>query len=151
MSLDAKGAPSLQGYGIALLRIALGIVFIAHSAFLKVFIFTMPGTASFFEDLGLPGWFAYVVLFAETVGGVLLVLGVHARWAALALLPIALGATWAHWGNGWMFAYADGGWEYPACLAVLCTAQFLLGDGAFALRPSRPIETLFERRFTAGV
>lgn len=151
MTHDAKTAPSLQEHGIALLRISLGIVFLVHSAFLKIFIFTMPGTVSFFEGLGLPGWFAYVVLVVETVGGILLVLGVQARWAALALLPIALGATWAHWGNGWMFAFTDGGWEYPAYLAVLCIAQFLLGDGAFALRRSQPIDTLFGRADPAGV
>ena len=145
MTHDAQTAPSLQNYGVALLRISLGIVFIAHSAFLKVFIFTMPGTVSFFESLGLPGWFAYVVLVVETAAGILLVLGVQARWAALAVLPIAIGATWAHWGNGWMFAFANGGWEYPAYLAVLCFAQFLLGDGAFALRRSHPIEILLSR------
>lgn len=149
MPVDANTTRSFQDFGIALLRISLGVVFIAHSAFLKVFIFTIPGTAGFFESLGLPGWFAYVVLVVETVGGILLVLGVQARWAALALLPIALGATWAHWGNGWMFAYADGGWEYPAYLAVLCIAQFLLGDGGFALRRSHSIETLLARPRTA--
>ncbi|HLG83842.1 MAG TPA: DoxX family protein [Bradyrhizobium sp.] len=151
MSANSAPTPSLQDLGIALLRIALGVVFIAHSAFLKVFVFTMSGTASFFEGLGLPGWFAYVVLVAETVGGVLLVLGVQARWAALALLPIALGATWAHSGNGWMFAYANGGWEYLAYLSVLCLAQFLLGDGAFALRRSHPIEMLFVQTRAAKV
>lgn len=91
------------------------------------------------------------MLVVETVGGILLVLGVQARWAALALLPIALGATWAHWGNGWMFAFADGGWEYPAYLAVLCIAQFLLGDGAFALRRAHPIETILGRSDPAGI
>ncbi len=143
MSANSAPTPFLQDLGIALLRIALGVVFIAHSAILKVFVFTMSGTARFFEGLGLPGWFAYVVLVVETLGGVLLVLGVQARWAALALLPIALGATWAHAGNGWMFAYANGGWEYPAYLSVLCLAQFLLGDGAFSLRRSHPIEMIF--------
>ena len=152
MSANSAPTPSLQALGIALLRIALGVVFIAHCAFLKVFVFTMSGTASFFEGLGLPGWFASVVLVAETVGGVLLVLGVQARWAALALLPIALGATWAHSGNGWMFAaYANGGWEYLTYLSVLCLAQVLLGDGAFALRRSHPIEMLFVQTRAAKV
>lgn len=71
-----------------------------------------------------------------------LALGVQARWVALALLPVVLGATWAHSGNGWMFAFANGGWEYPAYLCVLCVAQFLLGDGSFALGPSRPMSAL---------
>jgi putative oxidoreductase len=141
MMQDTKMTLAFQECGIALLRIALGTVFIAHGAILKIFIFTMPGTVSFFERLGLPGWLAYAVLVVEILGGIMLVLGVQARWAALVLLPVALGAVWAHGGNGWMFAFSGGGWEYPAYLAVLCIAQFLLGDGAFALRRSHPIRS----------
>ncbi|WP_370233131.1 DoxX family membrane protein, partial [Hyphomonas sp.] len=51
----------LTEFGIFLLRIALGIMFLAHSLFLKLFIFTLPGTAQFFISIGLPGWFAYMV------------------------------------------------------------------------------------------
>jgi putative oxidoreductase len=53
---------------------------------------------------------------------------------SLALVPILLGAMWAHLGNGWVFSNANGGWEYPLYLAVLAAAQSLLGDGAFALK-----------------
>jgi len=62
---------------------------------------------------------------------------VQTRWVALVLLPILAGATWAHWGNGWMFGYANGGWEYPLYLTLLAAVQALLGDGAYALSPSR--------------
>jgi putative oxidoreductase len=122
-----------------LLRVALGLMFIAHSLLLKMFVFTLPGTAKFFASIGLPGWFAYVVFAAEAIGGIMLVLGIQARWVALALAPILAGATWAHWGNGWMFGYANGGWEYPIYLTLLAVVQFMLGDGAHALMPSRPI------------
>lgn len=125
-----------------LLRIALGVMFIAHSLLLKLFVFTLPGTAKFFASLGLPGWSAYAVFAAEAVGGILLVLGIQARWVALALAPILAGATWAHWGNGWMFGYANGGWEYPLYLTLLALVQALLGDGAFALVRSRPLDAI---------
>jgi len=49
---------------------------------------------------------------------------------ALALSPIVIGATWAHSGNGWLFAAEDGGWEYPLYLFVLCIAQVMFGDSA---------------------
>ena len=62
--IDQKTAP----YGVLLLRVALGVMFIAHSAYLKVFVFTLPGTAQFFESLGLPGFSAYGVVAAETLG-----------------------------------------------------------------------------------
>jgi putative oxidoreductase len=95
-------------------------------------VYTLPGTAGFFASLGLPGWSAYLVFAAEVAGGLMLLLGIQARWVALALVPILAGATWAHWGNGWMFGYPNGGWEYPLYLTLLAFVQFLLGDGAFA-------------------
>lgn len=126
-------------YGIALLRISLGVMFIAHSVLLKYFTFTLPGTAGYFESIGLPGFLAYVVFGMEAVGGTLLVLGVRTREVAAALIPVLAGALWVHAGNGWVFSNAGGGWEYPLYLIVLSAAQVLLGDGAFALsRSSAP-------------
>ena len=72
----------LTEFGIFLLRIALGIMFLAHSLFLKLFIFTLPGTAQFFISIGLPGWFAYMVFAVEAIAGAFLVLGIQARWVA---------------------------------------------------------------------
>ncbi len=131
--------PRLTDLATALLRVSLGIMFIAHSLILKLFVFTLPGTAQFFTTIGLPAWLAYLVFAAEALGGIMLVLGIQSRWVALALLPVLAGATWAHWGNGWMFGYPNGGWEYPLYLTVLAGVQVLLGDGAFALASSRPL------------
>ncbi len=122
-----------------LLRVALGAMFLAHSVVLKLFVFTLPGTAQFFVSLGLPGWLAYAVFAAEVVAGILLILGVQTRWIALSMVPLLAGATWAHLGNGWMFAFPNGGWEYPAYLTLLAFVQSLLGDGAWALKPSSPL------------
>ena len=80
-----------------ILRLALGVMFIAH-ALLKLFVFTLPGTAQFFGSLGLPPAIGYVTFAAELVGGILLVLGIRTRYVAAALIPILLGATWAHAG-----------------------------------------------------
>lgn len=99
--------------------------------------FTLPGTADFFVSIGLPGWLAYAVFAVEAIAGSMLVLGIQARWAALATVPILLGATWVHSGNGWVFDAEGGGWEYPLLLAVLMLVQFLLGEGAWALKRSR--------------
>ena len=127
--------------GALLLRLGLGSMFIAH-ALLKIFVFTLPGTAQFFESLGLPAALGYVTIAAELGGGVLLVLGVYTRYVALALVPILIGATWAHLGNGWFFSAPNGGWEYPAFLTLAAIVQYLVGDGAFALqRSARPART----------
>lgn len=122
-------------YAALLLRISLGTMFIAH-ALLKYFVFTLPGTAQFFGSLGLPGALAYVTFAAEIVGGILLIAGFKVRIVALALVPIMLGATWAHAGNGWLFTAKNGGWEYPAFWTVTLFVQALLGNGAFAFTPN---------------
>lgn len=138
--MHATRLPDPVASGIALLRVSLGAMFLAHSILLKLLTYGLPGTARFFEGAGLPGWLAYATFAAEAVGGVLLVLGVQARWVALALSPVLLGAVFAvHPPNGWVFTAPGGGWEYPAYLFVLCVAQVLLGDGAAALAPSRPL------------
>ncbi len=137
---------TLAPYAITALRVALGLMFLAHSLILKLFVFTLPGTAQFFISIGLPGWFAYVIFAAEALGGILLVLGIQARWIALALAPVLAGATWAHAGNGWMFGYENGGWEYPAYLTLLALVQWALGDGRFALMPS----VALPRRLSGG-
>jgi putative oxidoreductase len=118
-----------------LLRVTLGVMFIAH-ALLKYVVFTLPGTAQFFGSLGLPPTSGYLVFAAELIGGAMLILGVYPRYVAIALLPVLLGATWAHAGNGWLFSAPNGGWEYPLFLSIAAVVQFLLGDGALALRPS---------------
>ena len=120
-----------------LLRLSLGTMFIAH-ALLKYFVFTLPGTAEFFASLGLPGVLGYMTFAFELAGGVLLVLGVKTRIVALALVPILLGATWAHFDNGWLFSAPNGGWEYPAFWTITLLVQALLGDGAYSMRPSPP-------------
>lgn len=130
--IDTRTAP----YAATLLRVSLGIMFIAH-ALLKYVVFTLPGTMKFFESLGLPGPLAYVTFAAELIGGLLILGGVYARWVALALVPILLGATWAHAGNGWLFNAPNGGWEYPAFLVVAALTVGLLGDGKFALIAKR--------------
>ncbi|MEM9302148.1 MAG: DoxX family protein [Pseudomonadota bacterium] len=130
---------SQQNYGITLLRVSLGIIYLAHSVYLKLFVFTLPGTAQFFESLGLPAFAAYAVFAVEAIGGTALILGLKTRWASIALVPVALGATWAHLGSGWLFSAQGGGWEYPAFLAVATIAQALLGSGALALDGRRPV------------
>ena len=127
--IDNRTAP----YGALVLRVTLGVMFIAHSLILKYYTFTLAGTAQFFESLGLPALLAYATFWAELIGGLLLVAGIGTRWVALALIPILAGAAWVHSGNGWVFSAANGGWEYPVFLIAVSFVQALLGDGAYAL------------------
>ena len=127
--IDARTAP----YAALVLRMTLGALFLAHAG-LKLFVFTPAGTAQFFGGLGLPPALAYLVIAAETAGGVALILGFHARWAALALIPILVGAiVTVHGSAGFFFSNPKGGWEFLAFWIAALVAQALLGDGAHAL------------------
>ena len=128
-----------RDYGALVLRVGLGVVFIAH-ALAKLVTFTLPGTAQFFEAHGFPGWTAYPVFMAELLGGGLLVLGLWTPFVAAGLVPVMAGAFLVHWPNGWSFTAQGGGWEYVGFLTVALVTQALLGDGAFAVSPA------FERR-----
>jgi putative oxidoreductase len=116
--------------GDTLLRVALGIMFIAHSVVLKYFTFTLAGTAQYFDSIGLPASLAYVVFALEAIGGVLLVLNIATRWVALALVPVLIGAMWVHLGNGWVFSAPNGGWEYPLFLIVISVVVALQSYGS---------------------
>jgi putative oxidoreductase len=133
--MSAQSSNSGPQVGATLLRVSLGIMWIAH-ALLKLLVFTLPGTAQFFQSVGIPGLFAYPVFVIEIVGGLALVLGVYARQASLLLVPVMLGAASVHLGNGWVFTSPNGGWEYPVFLAAASLALWLIGDGAFVLRRS---------------
>lgn len=130
--MNSTTEATLQSYGALLLRLTLGVMFLAHGL-LKVLVFTLPGTVQFFESQGFPGVLAYVVIAAEIGGGLLMIAGIRARWIALALVPLLLGAATVHVPNGWVFSAPGGGWEYPVFLAIAAMVQFLIGDGAWAL------------------
>ncbi len=126
---------SNSDYAALILRVSSGVLFVAHGL-MKVFVFTIPGTVGYFESLGLPGVLAYLTIAAEIAGGLALILGVATRTVSLALIPVLLGATWVHSGNGWVFSLEGGGWEFPLFWAVVQVAIALLGSGAYALKPS---------------
>lgn len=124
-------------YAALLLRLALGITLLAHGALLKLATFGLAGTMGFFGSIGFPPILGAVVAFAETAAGLALIAGILVRPAALLTLPIMLGATAMHAGNGWLFTATGGGWEFPAFLTAALLAQAGLGAGAHALDPGR--------------
>jgi putative oxidoreductase len=130
--IDTRLAP----YGALALRVALGVMFIAH-AYLKIAIFTPAGFAGFLGQVGLPASLAWPIILAEVIGGLAILVGFYGRYVSLLLLPVLLGALFVHAPNGWVFNAPNGGWEYPAFLALAALAQALIGDGALALKSAR--------------
>ena len=75
-----------QSRGIAVLRVMVGAVLLAHGS-QKLLMYGIGGTAGAFAHMGIPAPMLSAVLSigAEFLGGLALVLGLFTRWAAAAL------------------------------------------------------------------
>jgi putative oxidoreductase len=127
--LDEK---QLQSWGIALLRVMVGAVLLAHGS-QKLLVYGIDGTAGAFAKMGLPLPMLSAVLSvgAEFLGGLALVLGVFTRWAAAVLtINMAVAAFAVHLKNGF---FLPAGAEYALTLLVANLALVLTGAGAFAV------------------
>ncbi len=128
--------------GLLVLRVSLGIVFIAHG-YLKVFTFGLKHAMEVFEAHTvlhinmIPGWVALPSAAIEWVGGILLILGVKTRLIIPFLGAVAFGAAAVHFENGWYYtSKPDVGWEYGIFLLLCCIVVFLVGPGKYALTQS---------------
>jgi len=125
--------PRMQPLGIAILRIIVGIVFTAHGA-QKLFTIGIGGVSHMFHGLGIPMTYpaAVVVTLVEFAGGIALILGFGARYAAILLaidMAVAVGKVHLH--NG--FFANKGGYEFPLTLLAASVALALAGPGSPAL------------------
>ena len=125
------------GAAAALLRITSGGFLLAHGL-IKLLIFTPGGTAAFFESIGFPGFLAYPVMAGEIVLGLAMLIGFRTRLAALAAVPIMIGATVPHAGNGFLFSSPNGGWEFSVFWTLVLIVVALLGGGAWAVDGAGP-------------
>jgi putative oxidoreductase len=128
---------TLQPVGLLMLRIALGIIFIAHGYPKLAHLRGGAQMQSFFVEHGLPGYFVYVAGVIETFGGGLLLLGLFARTAALLLAIEMCVAIWkVHSAHGYLAVHD---YEFPLTLATACFALATVGAGMISVD-----QTLFE-------
>jgi len=122
---------TLQPVALLVLRIALAIIFLAHGYPKLAHLRGNAQMQSFFVEHGLPGYFLYVAGVLETFGGVLLLLGLFARPAALLLAGEMCVAIWkVHSAHGYLAVHD---YEFPLTLVVACFALATIGAGAFSL------------------
>ena len=135
----ANEAGNGAAYGAMLLRISLGFTYVFHSVFMVWMTSGDHGTAALLEGTGLPGPLAYAATHAVATGGIMLIIGMQSRWVALALSPVSFVAVWVHWSPDWILSPQGGGWVCSLYLLILSAVQILVGDGVYALSPSRPL------------
>jgi len=118
----------LQPLALLVMRLALGAIMVAHG-YHKVF-GGLHHHAQFVASLGLPGWTGYLSSFAEFLGGILILVGLFTRAAALAICIDLVVAIWkVHFHNG---LTGNGGYEFPLALVALAFALIFLGGGPIA-------------------
>lgn len=135
----------VSDYGITVLRVTLGGIFLMHG-YLAFFVFTPGGMTTFNASQGIPfpavtAWF---VIFGHFLGGASLVFGLLTRLGALVHVVIMAGAVYfVHLDQGFFLkgiivdAAAGkaiaGGYEYAFTLLANSIAMLLLGGGPLAL------------------
>ncbi len=120
----------LQPLGLLGLRVVLGVIMAGHG-YRKFFAGGMPHHFDLVRHIGLPGWLAYVSAGAEFFGGLLLVMGLFTRLAALAVfIDMLVAVLKVHWSNGLM---GPNGSEFPLSLMAMAFALIFLGAGAISL------------------
>jgi len=122
---------------VLVLRIAVGVVIVPHGL-LKFGLVgqggSISGVAGWFHGLGLrPGVFwAYVAALGETLGGLLMILGLGGPiGAGVVAADLVVVTIVAHYPKG--FWAQAGGWEFPVPLAAGAFAVALLGNGRWSI------------------
>lgn len=122
----------LHPLALLVLRLGLGIVLIAHGS-QKVF-GGLPRFMEMLPKMGIPAWMGYLTAAAEFGGGILVLVGLLTRCAALSILiDMVVAIIKVHWKNGLVSAGGKIGYEFPLAFAVIAFALIFLGAGPISL------------------
>lgn len=116
----------LKAWGVFLVRVVLGLVFIMHGL---AKIQNMEGTIGFFASLGLASFFAYLVAYVELLGGIAVLLGIYSRVAGYLLAVIMVFAIFmVKLKSGFV-----GGYEFDLLLLVSALLVAWHGAGPYSV------------------
>ena len=124
--MKSKSSMSRGEWGMLLLRVVVGAVFIAHG-WQKLQM--IDGVIGFFGKLGFAPFFAYLVAWVEFVGGLAMLLGVFTRIAGYLLAAVMIVAIFSvKLKMGFL-----GGYELDLTLLVAALALAWSGPGKLSV------------------
>jgi putative oxidoreductase len=130
--VQSNANPRLAQHGMAILRVATGLVFLLHG-YQKFFSMGIAGVTGFFSKIGIPApnIAAPFVSGLELVGGALLILGLFTRPIALLLaINMLVAILTVHLSSG--FFVSNNGYEFALTLMAACLALAFGGGGSLS-------------------
>ncbi len=150
MSVFSAASSRQVNVALAILRVVVGVIFVAHGG-QKIFVFGFDGVAGAFGQMGVPmaGILGPFVALVELFGGLALVTGLLTRVASLGLLStMVVAILLVHISNGF---FAPTGVEFPLSLLGSTLAIAITGAGDLSLdrffrrKPSVTVEGTLTR------
>jgi putative oxidoreductase len=120
---------SFQPLGLAILRVALALIFIFHGY--PKLVRADPMMREFFVQHGFPGYFVGLAGILECIGGGMLLIGLFTRPAALLLAAEMAIAIWKVKMVHGVFAVNE--YQFELALAAACVALATLGAGSLSV------------------
>jgi putative oxidoreductase len=127
---------------LTILRLTLGIIFVAHGAQLTLGLFGGHGFSATMEQftnvMNIPAPLAFAAIMAEFVGGIALILGLAARLAALSItVNMLVAIVMVHAQNGlfmnWFGTQKGEGFEYHLLAIAVALPIIFRGSGALSV------------------
>ncbi len=131
-----------EDYALTIARLVLGMLFFIHGDQLMLGWFGgygLSGSMKFFtQHLGIPAPFAFLAICAEFFGGLMLIMGLLGRVAALTIIcTMAVAVAKVHWQFGlfmnWFGTQKGEGFEYHLLAITIGVVIALRGSGALSL------------------
>jgi putative oxidoreductase len=131
------------GFGLLILRLALGVTMGAHGLQHLFGLFGGPGVGGFAHVLEMMGFhkqltlLSWVTGISEVAGSALVIIGIFTPLGAAALLGVAASAVFAKFHNGF-FQGQGQGFEFELLLAATAFSLLFTGAGTISLERNTP-------------